>query len=73
MHYLDRPVDVLFDAFQKRLRSQELGAPELNDLNRRRFGLSHQHVVRESVPADRCLGVDQEAWERLRINRRLER
>lgn len=42
-----------FESFQKRLRSGELYTPELNDQNRRLFGLPSQMVVREAFIADR--------------------
>lgn len=46
-------LDAPFQSFQKRLSSGELYTPELNDQNRRLFGLPSQMVVREAFAADR--------------------
>lgn len=61
-----------FDSFQKRLRAGELTPPQLDDENRRRFGIP-QFVVREAVPASRPTGVSEETWQSLRLARKLER
>jgi len=47
------PLDIPFKAFQKRLRNGELATPDLNDQNRRLFGIPSQIVVREAFMADR--------------------
>jgi hypothetical protein len=51
----DRPIDpdAPFKSFQKRLGAGELRTPELNDQNRRLFGIPSQIVVREAFMADR--------------------
>lgn len=52
--------DKSFDVFQKRLRSGELASPQLNDQNRKRFGLAKQ-IVLDAYPADRPGAVD--GWQ----------
>jgi hypothetical protein len=47
------PLDIPFESFQKRLRAGELRTPDLDDRNRRAFGLSPQVVVRDAYAADR--------------------
>ena len=51
-HHLDRNVDSSFEAFQKRLRTRELGTPDLDNQNRRLFSLPSQFVVRHAFIAD---------------------
>jgi hypothetical protein len=62
----------LYEVLQKQLRSGELRTPELNDRNRQLFGLAPQVVVREAVPADREVSVDQAKWDALRQAQRLQ-
>jgi hypothetical protein len=45
----------------------------LDNQNRKLFGIPSQVVVREAFVADRQVSVDREAWDALRVNRRLER
>lgn len=44
--------DAPFKSFQKRLGSHELSTPQLNDANRKRFGLPLK-IVLDAYPADR--------------------
>ncbi len=50
--------DIPFESFKKRLRAGELGTPDLNDSNRRLYGLPSQFVVREAFVADRATVLD---------------
>ena len=45
--------DLSFECLQKRLRTRQLEAPELNDQNRRLFSLPSHIVVREAFISDR--------------------
>ena len=61
----DVPVasDLSFQVFQKRLSANELVTPELNDQNRRLFGLPSQVAVREAFIASRETIHDARDWE----------
>lgn len=64
---------MLFETLQQQLRSGELRTPQLNDENRRRFGLGPQVVVREAVASDRIVAVSDEEWSRRLLERRERR
>lgn len=70
---VDSPIasDLSFETFQKRLRTRQLGTPELNDQNRRLFGIPSQIVVREAYMASRETPSEIE-WEFQRQQRRLQ-
>ena len=65
--------DLSYEVSQKRRRELQLFTPQLNE----RFGVTHllvqRPVVREAVPSDREVGVDEATWAALRLTRRLER
>jgi hypothetical protein len=61
------PLDIPFQAFQKRLRDGELATPDLNDQNRRLFGIPSQTVVREAFIADREGFADSYQGESLKF------
>lgn len=69
---MDLNLDAPFDSFQKRLGAGQLAAPQLNNENRRRFGIP-QFVVREAVPVENPTGVDFQTWEQVRRERKFER
>jgi hypothetical protein len=67
------PSALSFEVLQKRLRTRELRTPELDNQNRKLFGIPSQMVVREAFMADREVAIEAAAWDALRVNRRLER
>ena len=61
--------DLSLQVLQQRLRTRELGPPQLNDQNRQRFGLPVQ-IVREAVAADRIVSMSEDEWRVHRLQRR---
>jgi hypothetical protein len=64
---------MLYETLQQLLRTNQLRTPELDNQNRKLFGIPSQVVVREAFIADRQVSVDREAWDALRASRRFER
>jgi hypothetical protein len=63
--------DAPFKSFQKRLRAGELRTPDLNDSNRRLYGLPSQLVQREAFIGARELPSEAD-WELQRKQRILQ-
>lgn len=65
-------LDAPFKSFQKRFGAGELRTPDLNDSNRRLFGLPSQLVQREAFLAVPVRGMSEAEWAVERQQRRLQ-